>query len=224
MRIVNAAADALIVYFGDVISKKTSKRVYYALQALKGSEGVCELTPSYTSLMVTFDPLVHSPSTCKALIETKLDVLQEEGEGGKPRSMVIPVWYDPASGMDLRALAEEKERSMEEIIALHVKPTYQVYAIGFLPGFPYMGTVDEALASPRLANPRDKIPKNSVAIAENQTAIYPQASPAGWRVLGRTPQVMFDAKYEGMSYLRVGDAVQFEPITKAQYLSLGGEL
>jgi KipI family sensor histidine kinase inhibitor len=224
MHIVIAGADALIIYFGEVIAKRTSKRVYHALQLLQETPGFREITPSYTSLMVVFDPLTHTHSTCKELIEEKLVNMDESHEGTKARNIVIPVWYDVEVGLDLRALSEEKERTIDEIISLHVKHTYHVYAIGFLPGFPYMGTVDKALISPRLANPRDKIPKGSVAIAENQTAIYPQDSPAGWRVLGRTPQAMFDPKIEGMTYLHVGDSVQFEPITKAQFLSLDGEI
>jgi KipI family sensor histidine kinase inhibitor len=224
MQVVTAGADALIVYFGDIIDKKISKQVYHALKILQKIEGFIEITPSYTSLMVVFDPLVYTHLTCKQKIEDSLANMDEVFESTQSRNITIPVLYDEEVGLDLRAISEEKECTIDEIIALHVKPTYNVYAIGFLPGFAYMGTIEKELISPRLPNPRAKVPKGSVAIAENQTAIYPQESPAGWRVLGRTPQAMFDTNFEGMSYLRVGDLVQFEPISKAQFLSLGGEI
>lgn len=127
-------------------------------------------------------------------------------------------------GLELEAISASKNLSVEEIIALHVEKDYFVYAIGFAPGFPYMGDVDSRIASPRLANPRAKVPKGSVAIADRQTAIYPKQSPGGWNILGRTPIEMFSRSYDGLSYLRVGDKVNFEPISKEKFLKLGGVL
>ncbi len=121
-------------------------------------------------------------------------------------------------------LAEEKNLQVQEVIDLHVKELYSVYAIGFAPGFAYMGQIDERLATSRLANPRKSVPKGSVAIADRQTAIYHLQSPGGWKILGRTPKAMFDVRYDGLSLLHVGDKVRFEPISKEQFLTLGGEL
>jgi KipI family sensor histidine kinase inhibitor len=138
--------------------------------------------------------------------------------------MSIPVYYDSSVGLDLVSLAQNKELSVEDVIRLHVQKDYFVYAIGFAPGFPYMGEVDKKIATPRLANPRAKVPKGSVGIADIQTAIYPKQSPGGWQIIGRTPTPMFDASYDGLSYLRVGDKVNFEPISQEMFKKLGGVL
>ena len=134
------------------------------------------------------------------------------------------MYYGLDVGLDLEMLAEEKNLQVQEVIDLHVKELYSVYAIGFAPGFAYMGQIDERLATSRLANPRKSVPKGSVAIADRQTAIYPLQSPGGWKILGRTPKAMFDVCYDGLSLLHVGDKVRFEPISKEQFLMLGGEL
>ena len=118
----------------------------------------------------------------------------------------IPVYYGLDVGLDLEMLAEEKNLQVQEVIDLHVKELYSVFATS------------------RLANPRKSVPKGSVAIADRQTAIYPLQSPGGWKILGRTPKAMFDVRYDGLSLLHVGDKVRFEPISKEQFLMLGGEL
>lgn len=224
MEILTASATAYIVTFGDVIDPAVASQVFSGLEALKGCAGIVEVTPSYTSLYVAFDPLVLDPSTCKALLEETLAKMAVKTEESSHAEVEIPVFYDPEVGLDLEGLAREKGLSMEEIIALHVSPVYRVYAIGFLPGFPYMGTVDPRLAAPRHANPRTALPKGSVGIAENQTAIYPQKSPGGWQILGRTPLELFDPKREGLSLLKAGDRVRFRAISRGEFFDLGGVL
>ena len=103
--------------------------------------------------------------------------------------------------------------SREDVIGLHTGTVYRVYMIGFTPGFPYMGELPEALDTPRRATPRTHIPKGSVAIAQRQTGIYPAVSPGGWQIIGRTPVALFDPRKEIPSFLTMGDAVRFTPIT-----------
>ena len=221
-----ASVDSVIVYFGETICESTAKKVRNGFYLLNNEnlEHVLEIVPSYTSIMITYDFLeIKYEKICEKIKLALKDKgkLPKELEG---KSVEIPVYYSQESGLDLADLADSKSLTIQEIISLHVQKEYFVYAIGFSPGFPYMGEVNELLATPRLANPRAKVPKGSVGIADKQTAIYPQLSPGGWQILGRTPIEMFDTSYDGFSYLKVGDKVQFCPIKKGEFLKLGGQL
>jgi len=221
-----ASVDSLIIYFGQEIGDSVARKVREAFYALKNAnlKHVVEIVPSYTSIMISYDFFeVSYMDICKEIDEA-LEHAQEFSNKITTRSASIPVYYGSEVGLDLEELANMKNLSVEEIISLHVNKEYSVYAIGFSPGFPYMGEVDEVLATPRLANPRAKVPKGSVGIADKQTAVYPQLSPGGWQILGRTPIEMFDTSYDGFSYLKVGDKVKFRPINKDEFLELGGEL
>lgn len=221
-----ASVDSVIIYFGQKIGESVAKEVRQSFYTLKNAnlKHVTEIIPSYTSIMVSYDFLSVSCKDIFKEIEEALDSADEFSNEITTRLVSIPVYYGKEVGLDLEELSIMKDRSVEEIISLHVNKEYFVYAIGFSPGFPYMGEVDPFLATPRLANPRAKVPKGSVGIADNQTAIYPQLSPGGWQILGRTPLEMFDTSYEGFSYLKVGDKVKFRRIDKSEFLELGGEL
>lgn len=220
-----ASESSVIVYFGESIDPLVSKEVQTAYHVLKAKAivGVYEIIPSYASLMISYDVMRYDFDAVCALVEACIAgaaLMHEENS----RIISIPVYYGREVGLDLELLAQEKNLSVEEIIALHVKEVYTVYAIGFAPGFAYLGQIDERLATARLANPRKVVPKGSVSIADRQTAVYPAQSPGGWKVLGRTPVAMFDASYEGLSLLHVGDRVRYESISKEEFLRLGGKL
>ncbi len=220
-----ASESSVILYFGHTIDERISDRVFQAYRALKQSAHPAfrEIVPSYASLMVGFNAVRYDFQTTCKLIQALID--DAPLTGAREQNIVtIPVYYDTEVGWDLEALALEKEMSIEEIVALHTQTTYRVYAIGFAPGFAYLGQTDERLKTARLANPRKSVPKGSVAIADRQSAIYPAKSPGGWKILGRTPLAMFDASYQGLSFLHVGDAVRFEAISQERFLALGGEL
>jgi KipI family sensor histidine kinase inhibitor len=140
------------------------------------------------------------------------------------RTVVLPVYYHPEVGEDLLTLAERAGLSTDEVVALHSGGEYRVYAIGFAPGFAYLGQVDKRIAAPRLATPRQKVPRGAVAIADRQTAVYPAVSPGGWNLIGRCPVRMFDPQAEPIMPVQVGDIVRFEAIGRQEYLSMGGEL
>ena len=220
-----ASESSLILYFGEGIDPYIAKEVQHAYSALKKAsiKGFYEIIPSYASLMVSYDVLMYGFEDVKALIEGQL---QESSplEVSQQRIVKVPVFYGEEVGLDLALVAEEKAMSVDEVVALHTQGVYSVYAIGFAPGFAYLGQIDERLATARLANPRKEVPKGSVSIADRQTAVYPTKSPGGWKILGRTPVEMFDASYEGLSLVHVGDLVQFEAISKEQFLALGGQL
>ena len=220
-----ASESSVILYFGSTIDPLIAKEVQKAYQSLKKAkiEGFFEIIPSYASLLVNFDVLRYDYDAVCAQIENIISHADHADEAVQS-IVTIPVYYGLDVGLDLEILAEEKNLQVQEVIDLHVKELYSVYAIGFAPGFAYMGQIDERLATSRLANPRKSVPKGSVAIADRQTAIYPLQSPGGWKILGRTPKAMFDVCYDGLSLLHVGDKVRFEPISKEQFLMLGGEL
>lgn len=220
-----ASESSVIVYFGSTIDPAISKEVQKSYLALKAEkcEGFFEIIPSYASLMVSYDLMQFDfDGVCKKI--EKIIQHADEIAVREPKIITIPTYYGLEVGLDLELLSQEKNLSVEEIIALHVKGVYSVYAIGFAPGFAYLGEIDERLATSRLASPRKAVPKGSVSIADRQTAVYPTQSPGGWKVLGRTPTAMFDASYDGLSLLHVGDQVRFESISKEEFVKLGGEL
>jgi inhibitor of KinA len=131
----------------------------------------------------------------------------------------IPVCYDEEYGIDLRAMSEQHGLSTQQIIALHAATTYRVYLIGFMPGFAYMGIVDDKIATPRRHTPRRQVAAGSVGIAGNQTGIYPVNSPGGWNIIGRTNIVLFDSGKQQPCLLQAGDAVNFYPVSKEEFLA-----
>lgn len=219
-----ASVDTLILYFAKTINLESAKKVRFAYQCIKNAKlhYIKDITPSYTSILIHFDLLQTSHEELKSELLELLKSKKDENIKEPTKLISIPVLYDKEVGLDLEDVAHLHKLSIEDVIDLHVSREYLVYAIGFLPGFAYMGEVNPKLATPRLANPRAKLPKGSVGIADNQTATYPKQSPGGWRILGRTPINMFDLNFQGFSYLNVGDRVRYKPISKDEFLKLGG--
>lgn len=182
-----------------------------------------DLVPSYTTLLVVFDPLRLSPASARQRLAALLADLEPEtaATGGEVRE--LPTWYDPSVGPDLERVARHAGMSVEAVIDCHAGREYRVFALGFAPGFAFMGLLDERLEVPRLDTPRQKVPVNSVAIAGRQTAAYPAVSPGGWNLLGRTAARLFDRDREGFSLLKVGDRVRFVPVDRATFERQGGD-
>lgn len=204
----------LLVELGKGIDPAVNRRVkqLHRIIARERPHGVVETVPAYASLLVVFDPLQASPEALKRLIVGLCDF--EDAGPTEDRTVVeIPVVYGGEAGPDLDAVAGHHGLSREDVIGLHTGTVYRVYMIGFTPGFPYMGELPEALDTPRRDTPRTHIPKGSVAIAQRQTGIYPAVSPGGWQIIGRTPVALFDPRKETPSFLTMGDAVRFIPIT-----------
>ena len=186
--------------------------------------GLLDLIPAYSSLTLVYDT---SALLRKFLGRTPYAVLSEwvaqaleaplEASFSAARLVEIPVCYDPAFAPDLEAVAGRAHLTTEATVRLHSSLEYRVYMLGFLPGFAYLGRVPEAIAAPRLATPRTRVPAGSVGIAGEQTGIYPQASPGGWNLIGRTPLRMFDARRGLPSLLQPGDRVRFYAITPDQF-------
>ena len=217
--------DALMLYLGNSADEQTLARVQAAVTAIEhalGSELV-DLVPSYASVLILYDPLRSERLQISRRVRAAVDALQVQ-HAATARSVVLPVYYAAESGADLESLAARAGLSSDELIALHTAPAYRVYAIGFAPGFAYLGELDERIAAPRLATPRAAVPRGSVAIADRQTAVYPAESPGGWNLIGRCPIPMFDPAAQPCMPVAVGDSVRFEAIDRERYLALGGEL
>ncbi|TYK64751.1 5-oxoprolinase subunit PxpB [Colwellia echini] len=184
---------------------------------------IIDLIPSYASVLVMFDLLKtdHHQLRLKLQQLLKSCTIAPEQQG---RLIELPAYYSLESGMDLPRIAKQAKLSVEQVIHLHQAQEYRVYAIGFAPGFAYLGEVDERIAMSRLATPRLTVPKGAIAIADRQTAVYPAQSPGGWNIIGLCPTDMFNAKAEPIMPVAVGDRVKFVAITKQQFLSLGGKL
>lgn len=225
MRYKVAGVDSIIIYFGDVIDEKISKKVLdcYNILKTKPIEGIIEIIPSYTTLYVQFNLDIYKH---KNLFEKLKQLFNQKVVLNNKTTKVIeiPVYYDEEVGVDLQRVAMLNKLSIAEVIKLHSSKIYRVYTIGFSPGFAYMGEINKKIKTPRLDTPRQKVPKGSVAIADIQTAIYPSDSPGGWNILGRTYIDMFDKNIDGFSYLKVGDSVKFVAITKDEFLQNGGKI
>lgn len=220
-----AGENALMLYLGEETSPEVSTRVQSAALAVESALGadLVDLVPSYASLLVIYDPMTSDHLSVAQRIHHCLDKM-ETTAAVEGKEIVLPVYYHPEAGEDLEALAERAAMSVDEVIALHSSCEYRVYAIGFAPGFAYLGQVDERIAAPRLATPRQRVPRGAVAIADRQTAVYPAESPGGWNLIGRCPLRMFDPAATPTMPVAVGDRVRFEAVEREHFLALGGEL
>ncbi len=224
-RFLSLGDSAVTVEFGNQINKKLLATVT-AFDALLRHEcesgnlpGLIETVPTYRSLTIIFEPALLTAAKLKDRIMPLIEHLQEQPVC-PGRTWRLPVCYEAEYGIDLKQLAPAKGMSVSKIIELHASRTYTVYMIGFLPGFPFMGDLDKALQVPRLKEPRTRVPAGSVAIAGQQTAIYPWESPGGWHIIGRCPIPLFDPQDHHPALLASGDQVIFEPITSKQYLEI----
>jgi KipI family sensor histidine kinase inhibitor len=187
------------------------------------SDIIVDLIPSYASLLVIYDLDSADSFAIKSRLKLAFtDLEADESQGGS--LITLPAYYSLESGPDLNIIAERGKISIDEVIEIHQQQEYRVYAIGFAPGFAYLGEVDERIAAPRLATPRQKVPLGAVAIADRQTAVYPAPSPGGWNLIGLCPTRMFDPQQEPSMPVQVGDRIKFKAIGRDEYLSLGGQL
>lgn len=224
LRIEVVAIDCLMVRLFDVIDEANMPWMLAAAGRLRQhfAGALIDLVPSYTTLMVHYDLMRLNPNQANELIHTALTDLAPDSHSGGIRH-VLPVWYDLSVGPELSLLASRSGLSIDQVIACHSQHEYQVFALGFAPGFAFMGLVDEVIAAPRINTPRKRVAAGSVGIAERQTAAYPVVSPGGWNLIGRTTSKLFDRQREGYSLMQPGDRVSFEAIDHAEFVRLGGD-
>lgn len=222
MRFEEVSADTFIIYFSNKIDINISKQIKSCFNLLKAYEEIIDLTISYTSILITYNIL---KTTSFELTEKIIkDFENLDCDDNKLTLIEIPVLYSEEVGLDLEKLSFEKGLSIDEIVSLHTSKVYDVYSIGFLPAFAYLGELDKRLYTNRLETPRTNVSKGSVAIANLQTAIYPQNSPGGWNIIGKTPLNIFNKELENFSLIDINSQIKFIPISKDEFLSLGGVL
>jgi inhibitor of KinA len=218
--------SAVTVDFGNVTCHDTHKRVLTIFHSIQKDPlpGMIEVVPAYSSLTVYYDLFqlggrTGQHATVADWMMTQLEerVIAAVDTGEKPvTSHDIPVCYDADFAPDLESIASLKKIPVEDVIRLHVSTTYLVYMLGFLPGFAYMGEVDEKIAVPRRPVPTP-VAAGSVGIAGRQTGIYPFLSPGGWQIIGRTPLKLFDANSEELTLLKAGDNIRFYSISRHEF-------
>ena len=218
--------SALLIDFGNVIDESINKLVHAVFYQLQKDPipGMIESVPAYSSLTIYYDVTfirkkISVQETAFEWVSGKVkeylsrERIHVEEKGSFIR---IPVCYEKEYGTDLDFIALLNQISIEEIIHLHTSAIYRVYMLGFLPGFAYMGMVDEKIAAPRKQFPAP-VEAGSIGIAGRQTGIYPLRSPGGWQIIGRTPLNLFDKEKENPTLFKSGDTVQFYSITKDEF-------
>jgi antagonist of KipI len=224
MRFWALGDSAVVVELGDSIGGETLQRVRTFAAKVTGANlpGIVDVVPAFTTVAVFYDPLKFAAETesahtvfCRQLFAlAAADGSPAERAGGN--EVTIPVCYGGEEGPDLAAVAAHAGISLAGVIQLHSAPRYLVHAIGFAPGFPYLGGLPEKLRMPRLDTPRTTVPAGSVGIGGAQTGVYPLATPGGWHLIGRTSRRLFDPTRAEPSLLRVGDRVRFQPVANGK--------
>ncbi|WP_282804530.1 5-oxoprolinase subunit PxpB [Clostridium tetani] len=218
---LTAGDKALTIEYGNEISEDISSKVRSMMVALETNkiDGIVEIVPTYRSLMVHYNPSIIGyddlVNKLKSL-ENKLDDISLP----EPEVIEIPTVYGGEYGPDIEKVAKHNKITVEEVIKIHSSKEYLIYMLGFTPGFPYLGGMDEKIATPRLKSPRTKINKGSVGIAGSQTGIYPIDSPGGWQLIGKTPLKLYEPNREVPILLKAGNYIKFVPIFEGEYKSI----
>lgn len=210
--ILPAGDAALLVTLGERIDPVVNRRVHRLAAAIAAGRkpGVGATVPGYVALLVHYDPLLASFGEVRDWIAGLGDVAA--GDAVAPRRVEIPVRYGGTAGPDLAFVAQHNRLAAEEVVRIHTSREYPVYLMGFSPGFPYLGGMDPAIATPRLTTPRTRVPAGSVGIAGEQTGVYPRESPGGWQLIGQTDAPLFDLARDPPFLLAPGDIVTFRAI------------
>ncbi|MCL2054001.1 MAG: 5-oxoprolinase subunit PxpB [Oscillospiraceae bacterium] len=216
---ISAVGDcAVLVELGSEISPEINARVISLVQLIKEQpiEGAADTIPTFCSLLVNYDPRVISyEKICRRLSDlARLDTRTDEKSA---KVFQIPVCYSGDYAPDIEYIAERAGLSVQEVIKIHSGRDYLIYMLGFMPGFPYLGGLDERIHTPRLEVPRVQIRAGSVGIGGTQTGIYPLDSPGGWQLLGMTPLKTYDPTREKPILFEAGDYIRFVPIEKSEF-------
>ena len=210
----------LVVEIADTIDSTVNATVHALSRSIEADMGglVDAVVPTYRSLVVLFDPLQLERKKLQEKINQLYQRILTEKQtvtGGKV--VVIPVLYGGDAGPDLEFVARHNQLSPEEVISIHSAVSYRIFMMGFTPGFPYLGGMSERIAAPRLTTPRKQIPAGSVGIAGAQTGLYPQMSPGGWQLIGRTPLRVFDPAVAEPFLYQAGDFLRFDAISEVEF-------
>ena len=217
-KITQTSDRTLLIHFDENNSSDIQEAIFQLSHYLLNNsfEGILNIHPGYMSILVTVDIEQISMQTMNNHL---LQVIKNAQEIKLPGSVVvdIPVLYGGQYGIDLNRVAELNNLSDTEVIELHSSGDYHVSFIGFTPGFPYISGMVEKLATPRLENPRKRVPAGSIGIGGSQTGIYPSSTPGGWNLIGQTPLHIFDIQNPEKALLKIGDRISFNPISETEF-------
>jgi inhibitor of KinA len=225
MKLEPLGDSAVVATLGSGIDAKTVTAVQRWSETIMaaGGKGIVDVVPAYSTFTVFYDPGQFPPSTGDAFkevcsfIESCAPSVKRHSRATASKTVEIPVCYGGEFGPDIADVAERAGMTELQVAALHARADYQVHAIGFTPGFPYLGGLPAALSTPRRSAPRTRVPAGSVGIGGGQTGVYPVASPGGWQLIGRTPLRLFQPDRNPAALLRNGDRVNFKAISLAEF-------
>ncbi|MFC4388809.1 5-oxoprolinase subunit PxpB [Gracilibacillus marinus] len=211
------AENAIMIHFNEEISVALLEKILIVKKVIEKNlqSSITEIVIGYNSLVIYFDPITTHPYN---LLE-KLKKMRYPDELllFSPSTHHIPVCYEESFNKDLSFVATYHNITMEEVVHLHTSNQYTVHFLGFSPGFPFLGGIDDRIATPRKGIPDISVPEGSVGIAGSQTGIYPSMSPGGWQIIGRTPIPLVNVDEEKPTLFQPGDNVHFYPITSKEF-------
>ncbi|MDY6308485.1 MAG: 5-oxoprolinase subunit PxpB [Oribacterium sp.] len=221
IKVVPEGDSGLLIQFEQVISPAINQHIAAIVKLIRAQQisGIIDMIPTYCSLLINYNPQAISYKELHHRIESivKMDT---KTESITKKVYEIPTCYGGKYGPDLKNIAEHAGLSEEEVIRIHSSSDYLIYMLGFLPGFTYLGGLDERIHTPRLANPRVLIPAGSVGIGGSQTGIYPVDSPGGWQLMGMTPVKTYDPNRAEPILVQAGDYIRFVPVSEEEYLAI----
>lgn len=211
MRIQSLGETALVLECNEPVSLATQQRIWQLADRWRGQPGICEAVPGMNNVLLEYAPECWQYETLAAALQDQWAGLQPQAVSG--RLLEIPVRYGGEWGPDLAVVAAHCGLSPAEVIRLHSQAEYQVYFLGFMPGFAYLAGLPAALTTPRRATPRVRVPAGAVAIGGDHTGVYPRVSPGGWQIIGQTDWVLFDAERMPPCLWQPGDRVRFVAVS-----------
>ncbi len=214
--------QGLAIEFCPEISAAMTLQIAACADALSTSKvpGIMDIIPAFCSITLRYSPLIISDDAVRTWIIQTLHQVTAAASDPTKQIMVIPVCYQPPYSLDLERISGLVNLEVNEIIERHTRPDYLIHALGFMPGFMYLGGLDRSIAAPRLEQPRLKIRKGSVGIAGEQSGVYPLDSPGGWNIIGRTPLNLFDPDHTPAVPYHSGQWIRFRSISPAAFLDI----
>jgi inhibitor of KinA len=215
---------ALVIHFAKVINRELNQHIHALAKQIKMQQplGITDMVPSYQTLAIFYQPHQIEFKTLQKIVLQCNENAQASAD--QSRQIDIPVCYEHACAPDIALLAEHCQLSIDEVIKRHTQTTYDVYFLGFKPGFAYLGDLDTSIRMPRKNTPRLQVPAGSVGIGGEQTGIYPQITPGGWQIIGCTPLQLFNPDLASPCLLQPGDSVRFVAISSAEFECFGDSL